>query len=170
MAHTQGRARVTPTSALHAGLHEALPQMARTFRDPWWIIGSAAMTLAGVAGVVPQDIDVLCSRQDALRLREAWSDHVDTDYRPADETRFRSAFARFVHLPMPVEVMGGLELMTEAGWQPVRVHDDMRIDIASVAVRIPTRQEQRRILLAFGRGKDLAKAARLSVPEHPHVA
>ena len=144
--------------------------MARTFRDPWWIIGSAAMTLAGVAGIVPQDIDVLCSRQDALRLREAWSDHVDTDYRPADETRFRSAFTRFVHLPMPVEVMGGLELMTEAGWQPVRVHDDMRVDIAGVAVRIPTRQEQRRILLAFGRGKDLAKAARLSVPEHPHVA
>jgi len=170
MAHTQGRARVTPTSALHAGLHEALPQMARTFRDPWWIIGSAAMMLAGVAGVVPQDIDVLCSRQDALRLREAWRDHVDTDYRPADEARFRSAFARFVHLPMPVEVMGGLELMTEAGWQPVRVHDDMRIDIAGIAVRIPTRQEQRRILLAFGRGKDLAKAARLSVPEHPHVA
>lgn len=170
MAHTQGRASVTPTSALHAGLHEALPQMARTFRDPWWIIGSAAMTLAGVAGIMPQDIDVLRSRQDALRLREAWSDHVDTAYRPADETRFRSAFTRFVHLPMPVEVMGGLELMTEAGWQPVRVHDDMRIDIAGVAVRIPTRQEQRRILLAFGRGKDLAKAARLSVPEHPHVA
>ena len=154
---------MTPTSALHAGLHEALPQMARTLRDPWWIIGSAAMTLAGVAGIVPQDIDVLCSRQDALRLREAWRDHVDTAYRPA-------AFTRFVHLPMPVEVMGGLELMTEAGWQPVRVHDDMRVDIAGVAVRIPTRQEQRRILLAFGRGKDLAKAARLSVPEHPHVA
>ena len=41
---------MTSTSALHAGLHHALPQMARTFRDPWWIIGSAAMALAGVPG------------------------------------------------------------------------------------------------------------------------
>ena len=171
MAGPQGRPNVTPTSALHAGLHDALPQMARMFCDPWWIIGSAAMVLAGVPGIVPQDIDVLCSRQDALRLREAWKQHVDTTYRPADETRFRSTFARFVHLPMPVEVMGGLELMTEAGWQAVRVHDDMRIDIAGIAVRLPMLEEQRRILLAFGRGKDLDKAARIPVPpEHPHVA
>ena len=61
-------------SALHAGLHDALPQIARTFRDSWWIIGSAAMALAGIPGIVPQDIDVLCSRSDALRLREAWID------------------------------------------------------------------------------------------------
>lgn len=171
MARPQGRPGVTPTSALHAGLHDALPQMARTFRDPWWIIGSAAMVLAGIPGIVPQDIDVLCGRQDALRLREAWKEHVDTTYRPTDGTRFRSTFARFAHLPMPVEVMGGLELMTETGWQPVRVQDDMHIDIAGIAVRLPTLEEQRRILLAFGRGKDLDKAARIPVPpEYPHVA
>ncbi|KRA42913.1 hypothetical protein ASD72_12650 [Pseudoxanthomonas sp. Root630] len=171
MAGGQGGATVSPTSALHAGLHDALPQMAQTFRDPWWIIGSAAMVLAGIPDVVPQDIDVLCSRRDALQLREAWVDHVDTAYRPADETRFRSAFARFVHLPMPVEVMGGLELMTATGWQPVQVHDDVRLDIAGYGVRLPTPAEQRRILLAFGRDKDLAKATRIPVlPEHPHVA
>ena len=58
-------------------LSAAFSLIAETGRDlnDWWIIGSAAMTLAGVAGIVPQDIDVLCSRQDALRLREAWSDH-----------------------------------------------------------------------------------------------
>jgi hypothetical protein len=162
---------VTSTSALHAGLQHALPELARTFRDPWWIIGSAAMTLAGVPGVAPQDIDVLCSRSDALRLREAWSDEIDRLFRPADEARFRSTFARFTHLPMPLEVMGGLEVMTAAGWQQLRVHDDLQIDIAGYAVRIPTLADQRRILLAFGRDKDLAKAARISLsPEHPHVA
>ena len=31
-------------------------------------------------------------------------------------------------------------------------------------------EEQRRILRAFGRDKDLAKAARIARPEHPHVA
>ena len=162
---------MTSTSALHAGLQHALPELARTFRDPWWIIGSPAMKLAGVPGIEPQDIDVLCSRSDALRLREAWSDEVDRLFLPADEARFRSTFARFTHLPMPLEVMGGLEVMTAAGWQQLRVHDDLQIDIAGYAVRIPTLADQRRILLAFGRDKDLAKAARISLsPEHPHVA
>jgi hypothetical protein len=162
---------VTPPSALHAGLHDALPELARTFRDPWWIIGSAAMALAGVPGIVPQDIDVLCSRNDALVLRERWSDHVDGRFVPTEEARFRSTFARFTHLPMPLEIMGGLEVMTATGWQELRVHDDQRIDIASHAVRIPTLADQRRILLAFGRDKDLAKAARIPLsPEHPHVA
>lgn len=170
MAGTQGRAPVTPSPELHAGLHDALPELARTFRDAWWIIGSAAMALAGVPGIVPQDIDVLCSRGDALRLREAWSGHIDGHFQPADEARFRSLFARFTHLAMPLEVMGGLEVMTATGWQELRVHDDLRIDIAGHAVRIPTLADQRRILLAFGRGKDLAKAARIAVPEHPHVA
>ena len=132
MAGTQGRTSVSPASALHAGLHDALPQIARTVRDPWWIIGSAAMALAGIPGIVPQDIDVLCSRNDALRLREAWIDHVDAQFQPADEARFRSAFSRFTHLPMPLEVMGGLEVMTPSGWQALRVHDDLRLDIADI--------------------------------------
>lgn len=62
---------MTSTSALYAGLHDALPELMRTFRDPWWIIGSAAMVLADIPNVAPQDIDVLCSRRDALQLREA---------------------------------------------------------------------------------------------------
>lgn len=129
------------------------------------------MKLAGVPGIEPRDIDVLCSRSDALRLREAWSDEVDRLFLPADEARFRSTFARFTHLPMPLEVMGALEVMTAAGWQQLRVHDDLQIDIAGYAVRIPTLADQRRILMAFGRDKDLAKAARISLsPEHPHVA
>ena len=171
MARTQGRKPVTPTSALHAGLHDALPELARTFRDPWWIIGSAAMALAGIPDIVPQDIDVLCSRRDALRLREVWSGHIDGQLQPADEARFRSTFARFTHLPMPLEVMGGLEVMTAIGWQELNVRDDVRIDVGDHAVRIPTREDQRRILLAFGRDKDLAKAARIpAASEHPHVA
>lgn len=162
---------MTSTSALHASLHDALPELARTFRDPWWIIGSAAMVLAGASSVVPQDIDVLCSRSDALRLREAWTDHVDANFQPADEARFRSAFSRFTHLRMPLEVMGGLEVMTATGWQALRVHDDLHVDVAGNAVCIPTLADQRRILLAFGRDKDLAKAARIPLsPEHLHVA
>jgi hypothetical protein len=162
---------VTPTSALHAGLHDALPELARTFRDPWWIIGSAAMALAGVPDVAPQDIDVLCSREDALRLQAAWAPHVDPAYRPQDGSRFRSTFARFAHLPMPLEAMGALEVMTAGDWQPLRVLHDLRVDVGGYRLRVPTLAEQQRIFILFGREKDLAKAARIaSFLEHSHVA
>ena len=153
---------MTSTSALHAGLHDALPELARTFRDPWWIIGSSAMALAGVSGIAPQDIDVLCSREDAIRLQAAWAPHVDPDYRPQDEARFRSTFARFTHLSMPLEVMGGLEVMTGEGWHPLQVLGDKAIGIDGHVVCIPTLAEQRRIFSLFGRPKDLAKAERIT--------
>lgn len=171
MAGTQGRAPVNPVSALHAGLRLALPELARTFHDPWWIIGSAAMALAGVPGTLPQDIDVLCGREDAGRLRAAWSPHLDALYTPRDEARFRSAFSRFIHLPIPLEAMGGLEVQTADGWQPLHVGQDMAVDVDGVAVRVPTLDEQRRILRLFGRAKDLAKAERITAfLEQSHVA
>ncbi|CAN7378765.1 hypothetical protein LJR143_002092 [Pseudoxanthomonas sp. LjRoot143] len=159
------------TSALHAGLQQALPELARTFCDPWWIIGSAAMGLAGVPDTAPQDIDVLCSREDALRLQGIWSSHVDASYQPQDETLFRSTFARFTHLPMPLEVMGGLEVKAAAHWQALRVLDDAVLDAGGHAVRVPTLTEQHRIFLLFGRAKDRAKAARIAAfLEDRHVA
>lgn len=162
MAGAQGRGAMNPVSALHAGLRLALPELARTFRDPWWIIGSAAMALAGVPDTRPQDIDVLCGRDDAARLRAAWAAHVDEAYRPRDEARFRSAFSRFAHLPMPLEAMGGLEVKAADGWHPLYVRQDMAIDVDGHSLRLPTLAEQRRILLLFGREKDLAKAGRIA--------
>jgi hypothetical protein len=171
MAGRQGRATVSPTSVLHAGLRHALPELARTFRDPWWIIGSAAMALAGVPGTAPQDIDVLCSRDDALRLQAAWVPHADAAYRPQDEARFRSEFARFTHLPMPLEVMGGLEVMTPEGWRPLQMLDHATLEVEGHAIRVPTLAEQQRIFTLFGRPKDLAKAARIAAfLEDRHVA
>ncbi len=162
---------MTETSALRAGLQNALPGLARTFRDPWWIIGSAAMALGGVPDIAPQDIDVLCSCDDATALRTAWANHIAPAYRPPDEACFRSAFARFTHLPMPLEVMGGLEVMTPDGWRPLRIQDDAVLDLEGHAVRVPTLTEQQRIFSLFGRPKDLAKAARIATfLEHDHVA
>lgn len=162
---------MSPASALHASLRLALPGLAGTFRDPWWIIGSAALALAGVPDAPPQDIDVLCSAEDAGRLRAAWSAYLDAGHAPQDGARFRSAFSRFAHLPMPLEAMGGLEVRTDAGWQPLQVREDMAIDADGHAVRVPTLGEQRRILHLFGRDKDLARAERIAVfLEHAHVA
>lgn len=147
---------------LMATLAGLMPIARAGFRDPWWIIGSAAMRLAGVGAPEPNDIDLLCSGRDADALAEAWAAHRDIDFRPADGDRFRSRFARFPYLPMPLEAMGDLEVRVAGAWQPVQVTAELQVEVNGHAVTVPTLREQQRILLLFGREKDLAKAARIA--------
>lgn len=147
---------------LRATLAIALPVTTQVFRDPWWVIGSAAMRLGGIAEVEPADVDLLCGADDAERLISAWQERCDAGYLPHDDDRFRSRFVRFRHLPMPVEVMGDLHVRAGAGWQAVRVEASQQVSCDGYAVSIPTWQEQIRILSLFGRGKDLAKAELIS--------
>jgi len=143
---------------LLASLAAALPVMTQAFRDPWWIIGSAAIRLGGIAETEPADVDLLCSAGDAERLIAVWREHLDADYKPHGDDRFRSRFARFGHLPMPLEVMGDLHVHAEAGWQAVRVEASQPVQCDGYTVSIPTWQEQIRILRLFGRDKDVIKA------------
>ena len=144
-------------SALHDVIAASVPQLARHCRDPWVVIGSAACALAGAA-VEVADLDVLTSTADAERLIALWPSRLDTTYVPAGADRFRSRFARFMFPAMPLEVMGDLQLHTADGWQPVPVNDTIHVTVADVAVAIPSRAEQIRILKSFGRQKDLARA------------
>lgn len=147
---------------LLATLSALLPVATRTFRDPWWVIGSVAMQLGGIARIEPNDVDLMCSAGDADRLIAAWREHLDTACRSRDEGRFRSRFARFRHLPMPLEVMGDLQVGNGAEWVPVRVETSRRVPLAGFAVPIPALPDQLRVLRQFGRGKDLAKAGLIS--------
>ena len=147
---------------LLATLASALPVMAQAFRDPWWVIGSAAMRLGGIADIEPADIDVLCSAGDAERLIAAWQEHLDVAYMPHDDDRFRSRFARFGHLPMPLEVMGDLQVHADGVWQPIRIEATQRAWCDGYVVQIATWQEQIRVLRLFGRDKDLVKANLIS--------
>lgn len=149
-----------------------MPIARACFRDPWWVIGSAAMRLAGVDGPEPNDVDLLCSARDADALAEAWTAHREGNHHPADDGRFRSRFARFAHLQMPLEVMGDLEVRVAGDWQPVQVASELRVEVNGQAIAVPTLPEQRRILIQFGREKDLAKAARIAefiAVREPHV-
>ncbi|WP_368565778.1 hypothetical protein [Pseudoxanthomonas sp. UTMC 1351] len=157
---------------LTATLKFALPVMAQVFRDPWWIIGSAAMRLGGVANVEPADVDVLCSAGDAGRLIAAWQDHLDIAHGPHDGDRFRSRFARFRHLPVPLEVMGNLQVLAGGSWQPVRIEATQSVWCDGYVVPIGTWQEQILVLRLLGRDKDLAKADLISShieTEHANV-
>lgn len=138
----------------------ALAQVAaalRPARDPWWVIGSAAVRLHGGDTSVA-DIDVLTSARDAVRLLDTWPGAVTIGDASA---RFRShPFARLDGAALPVEVMADLELCTANGWQPVRPVTR----VARGGVFVPDRDELRAILRSFGREKDFARAALLDQP------
>jgi len=137
------------------------PRLAQACRDPWWLIGSTALHLAGEAEELPHDIDVLTSERDAEAFIALHAGRLERDHEPADGTRFRSRFARFGFDPLPVELMGGLQVAREGAWVPVRIEATRIIDCAGQAVPVPTLAEQLRLFEWFGREKDLDKAHRL---------
>jgi len=138
---------------LHAVLEVIVPDLHRCCVDPWTLIGSAAVALAG-APVTVADVDVLTSRRDAQTIAGQWHERLDAAYVPMDGDRFRSWFARFRYPGLAVEVMGGLELFGAAGWQAVRIDDIIDVNVGSLTVPIPTVAEQIRVLRSFGRAKD----------------
>jgi hypothetical protein len=150
--------KARPDPALIATLHACVRVFDAGFDAPWCLIGSAALAACGFTDVVPADVDVWCGREDAASLHARWAEHAVPDHVPADGERFRSAFARYGHLPMPVEVMGGLELRTAKDWEPLQVQAIIHVEVAGLAVPVPALHEQARILRRFGRAKDLARA------------
>lgn len=154
---------VIPTQAAHddalTTLRLAAPRLHAQLRQPWWIIGSTALHLHGVGSTQPHDIDVLCSVDDADALIEAWADARDDAFSPADDARFRSRFARFHLGPLPLEIMGGLQLHRDGAWQAVQLHTRQHIAIDNAqSVPVPALEELQQLFVAFGRDKDLAKA------------
>ncbi|MHB1059772.1 MAG: hypothetical protein ACYC0F_18005 [Rhodanobacter sp.] len=153
-------APVDPMAAWHEALAAAIPDLHRHCRDPWTLIGSAAVRLAG-AEVAVADLDVLTSVRDAETLIGHWRTRRDEAHVPCGEERFRSRFARFRFPGLPVEVMGGLELCGERGWEPVRIGEIVSVDVAGLAIPMPAVAEQIRVLESFGRPKDRQRAALL---------
>jgi hypothetical protein len=146
-----------------------MPELQRHCADPWVVIGSAAARLAG-AEVTVADVDVLTSARDARALASHWQARLLATEAAKDADRFRSQFARF-DFPVPVEVMGDLELASPDGWAAVRVEATRTVQIDGVGVPIPTLAEQLRLLEAFGRPKDRERAERLRrLREHPGAA
>lgn len=143
--------------ALYEVIAASVPQLHAHCRDEWAVIGSAAAALAGAA-VQTADLDLLTSVADAQRLIALWPSRLDTSYTPAGADRFRSCFARFRFPGMPLEVMGGLQLHGQDGWQAVRLKHVVQVSVAGIDVPIPARDEQIRIFESFGRAKDLARA------------
>lgn len=139
-----------------------VPDLHRHCRDRWVVIGSGAAWLAG-ANVTVADLDVLTSSRDADALIDHWQARLQTMRASVGAERFRSRFARFGFSGLAVEVMGGLEVFGEAGWEPVKVADTVLVDVDGLGVPMPSVTEQIRMLENFGRPKDLQRAALLKL-------
>lgn len=129
--------------------------MARA-REPWWIVGSAAVVVHAAETSVA-DVDVLCGEADAQELvavlRGALVEGTATEL-------FRSTvFGRCEATPLPVEVMAEFAVRGS----PVQLRTREWLDFAGVRVPVPSRAELIALLRRFGRPKDLDRAALLEV-------
>lgn len=127
-------------------------------QDPFYIIGSSALVLAGIPLEITEDIDLLTSTQDADLLKKHWQANKVGEYAPKDSDKFCSNFGRFQWNAVLVEVMGDLEIFHEGTWQKLLIDEYFEVSINQLSIRIPTLKEQERIFRFFGRAKDLAKA------------
>ena len=134
-------------------------QAAAHARDPWWIIGSAAVTLHGAHVPDIKDVDVLMTATDAeqvLRRLELRS------CPPTSSTLFRSSvFGTWSAPPLPVEIMGDLSLATSEGWCPVRPISREAVTVEGHRLFVPSAGELIAMLRSFGRPKDLVRIRRM---------
>ena len=137
-------------------MNQAYPTLSQ-LEDDYFLIGSSALALTGINIASTNDIDILTSQKNTDELKINWSDRLKANYQPQDVSLFRSNFARFDFDTMDVEVMGGLEVKKTNDWIPVTIEDYFLYEKDGYQVKIPTLEEQKRILLLFDRGKDREK-------------
>ena len=127
-------------------------------RDDWWIIGSAALVLAGVEGIEPDDVDILCSRGTAHAFAAGW-DAIAIDGQVGDRFRSEPYLRTFIPGCSTIEVMAGLEVMIDGAWQRATPASRLPVEVEGGTLFVASLDDQIATLRLFGREKDLAKAA-----------
>jgi hypothetical protein len=124
-------------------------------RDPWWIIGSAAIALHGADVPDIKDVDLLTTASDAERILH----HLGLTSRPPTSSKlFRSSvFGTWSAPPLPVEIMGDLSLATPTGLRPVWPETREAVTVEGQRLFVPAAGELIALLRSFGRPKDLAR-------------
>jgi len=130
--------------------------------EPWCVIGSAAMMIAGAPVADCPDLDIMTTAAGAATLETRWAGWRDETYTPTSGEVFRSRFSGYAFRDGRVEVMGDLLLIQAGRWTPVAIPPVVATTLAGHTVNIPDRQAQIDLFRLFGRPKDLAKAALLA--------
>ena len=138
---------------IHTTLHEALPSL-NLLKDDFFIIGSAALTLSGINAGEISDLDILTSKEDAFKLKSEWKSRHIAYPHTIDNHLFHSEFSRYKFSTLDIEIMGNLKINTQGEWQKLLVKEWTTFNIDYLNIKIPTLNEQKRILNLFGRTKD----------------
>jgi hypothetical protein len=125
----------------------------------WWIIGSAAAVLCGI-DMDPQDVDIFGGMETIRRFCAALGSRPKP---AAPNARFKSEpFEVFAGDGLlPIELMGDMQLRRDGAWTPLKVSSRIGIALRAGTVYVPSLAEQAAIFTAFGRDKDLDKAAQV---------
>lgn len=126
-------------------------------KDPWWIIGSAALAVHLKHDIIVNDIDVLLSVDDARLVRAALgipsaaiSPHPlfhSEEYFTWDRNR------------VPVEFMAGFSVCVAGAWQLVSCRTRLAVGVGGQAIYVPDLTELASLLELFGRPKDRERLA-----------
>ena len=123
----------------------------REAKDPWWLVGSAAMALHGAA-VGVADIDVLTSRGDARRLFGDWL------VEPHESPHFRSElFARRPLGDFTLEAMAGFHVRESARWGEFVPQSRCEVRLGEALLYTPGVEGLIAMCALFGRAKDLER-------------
>jgi hypothetical protein len=129
--------------------------------QPWWLIGSAALSLSGLP-VTVRDVDVYGPSEVIEAARQRLSLPPSP---PRADSRFRSS-PYFQYRPpgsLEIDFMGGLQVFSAGDWNELQIESDVWIE----GVRVPTLSEQAVLLRLFGRPKDVARLALISGSDAP---
>ena len=128
-------------------------------RDPWWVIGSAAVALHGADAGEVGDVDVIVSLSDFDRL-EASGLIKPIEKRARDHFNSEK-FGRGSVGGYEVEYFANLRVFANGEWHLVEFDEAEFVDFQGTEIRIPTRADLIALLELFGRAKDLRRAAAL---------
>ncbi|GAB5453786.1 MAG: hypothetical protein Hens2KO_00150 [Henriciella sp.] len=131
---------------------ERLVRLLAVTKDPWWILGSAAVYLKGYDPGRIGDIDVLLSGADARRVM---SDRGLNNQMDGGTQRYRSAYVLKPKLgDMPVELLAGYEIFQNGVWTSVWPVRRTAIAYKDSEVFVPSDEELIAIFEQLGRAKD----------------
>jgi len=126
------------------------------------IIGASALILMGIDVGETGDIDVLTSSDNSEKLKVFWADKLVKRPRLKESGLFRSNFGQYQFSTMEVEISGDLEIYKAEKWVPITVDHYHTIQLKDLSVKLPTLDEQIRLLKLFGREKDLKRLNRIN--------
>lgn len=127
-------------------------------KDDYYIIGASGLILHNIDVGTTSDIDILVSERDSETLKLLWKEYMEEEPDTKEDELFISNFARYRFTSLDIEVMGELKVKTNGVFKTLEILDYITIEIEDgFYVKIPSIEEYKRILLLFGREKDLKR-------------